>query len=613
MRASALVGPALGGLLPVLCLACGGGGAARVKASDMEPARLAPTRTEGAVVTARVRVHADAAHRAQNPGHEAAVRRALAGASAVLEPTVGLRLELVEVRAWERQGEGNLDAALDELVRLDPGDDVDWVIGQVAALDQVAVELHQLGRAQALGRHLVVRALNDTAEVSLLEQALGGLEEGERQALYARRKRHKEEVVLLHAIGHALGAMHVTGEERLMHPIYEGSQRSFAPENAALMRVAATARAGADADPTAEWRAVLEHIRGSTAAVWNEDEKARLVADLEGRVAAAEEGTAGLPLGGAVRPDDRDRFRAAERLHAAGQPLDAWEELEPLLDYYPAEASVQRLGCRLAVAARRDPAAIAARCGRAAELAPEDPEPPLRLAQAHLAADDRAEAARRARQADALAAKLERGAGPVWTELVALYRELGAVSWTEAAARRAGGAAGAAGAAEAVRWAAMMRARYGLAPGGPVAPEHEAEFVAAVRDLLSMVYERRFAEAEKQAAAMRRRFGDAPGIDGALCDLEIRRRRYPAARARCARSLERYPDGAWAHYLTGLLDKRDKKPAEAARHLERAIELDPELKHAYQVAAELHREAGRADDEARVRAAYQKQFGRPLP
>jgi tetratricopeptide (TPR) repeat protein len=195
----------------------------------------------------------------------------------------------------------------------------------------------------------------------------------------------------------------------------------------------------------------------------------------------------------------------------------------------------------------------------------------------------------------------------VWKELAALYQELGAVTWTEEAARSAGGVA------DAEAWARATRARYGIAPGGPVTPEAEADYVQEVRGLLELVYEQRFAEADKRAARLRRRFGDTAGLRASLCDLEIRRRRYPQARAQCAAALKSHADTSWAHYLTGLLDQRDKKEDAALQHLERAIALDAELKHAYQVAAEMYKAKGRAADEKRVRDAFQKQFGRPLP
>src|SRR5690606_35902433 len=358
-------------------IACGGPGSARhrQKAGELEPARLAPTPTEGGqVATARVRVYADAAYRGQNPGYQAGARRLVAQASRVLEPTIRVRLELADVRAWERPPGDELEAALVELEKLDPAEDADWVIGLVGSLSSVAVDMHQLGYARVLGRHLVLRGLNDAAEVTLLEEAIGSIEQSERQQLYARRKRHKEVVLLLHEPGHTLYAMHVADPARLMSPTHAGIQPAFPADHAELMRVEVTARLRERGSRTAEWKAVLAHIRGSSFRGWNEDEKARLLAELDARVEAEEEGTAGLPLGGAVRPADGDRFRAAERLHAAGRPLDAWEELEPLLEFYPAEASVGGLGCRLAGAARSDAAANGARGGRADRVAPGDPE-----------------------------------------------------------------------------------------------------------------------------------------------------------------------------------------------------------------------------------------------
>jgi tetratricopeptide (TPR) repeat protein len=307
-----------------------------------------------------------------------------------------------------------------------------------------------------------------------------------------------------------------------------------------------------------------------------------------------------MVLGAKVRADDRDKFRAAERLHDAGRAADAWEELEPLIEFYPDEPSVQVLACRLAVAAQRDRSLVVKRCGRAADLAASDPEPHLRLAQSHAAGGDTGKAIAAAQEASRRLGK--GGVAALRVELGDLYRTLGAVTWAEAA-----------GDPEVVAWARATRARYGLPPGGPVAPDKEAAYVAAIRALLQLVYDRKFAEAEKRAGQIRRDFGDAAGVDASLCDLEIRRRKYPAARARCEKALERYPDSAWAHYLLALLDKKDKKIDAAIRHLERAIALDPELEHAYQVSADIYRTAGRTADLEKLRKAYKDKFGRDLP
>jgi predicted Zn-dependent protease len=406
-------------------------------------------------------------------------------------------------------------------------------------------------------------------------------------------------VLLLHELGHTLGAMHVTGDVSIMAPGYHVAQSSFEVPNARLMAVAARARLGGSKEPGREWRAVLDYIHQHPWSGWNEDERDGIVTELESRVKAASEGGAGMPLAGKVRAEDREKFRAAERLVGAGRPADAWEQLEPLIDFYPDEPSVQLLSCRVAVAADKDRALVATRCERAMQLAPDDPEPNLRLAQAAIATKDLAKATAAAEQAHKKLAAMTPG---VRKELAAVWKELGAVTRAEEAGK---------GDAEVTGWARALRARYGIAPG-VVAPEREAAYVAAIRELLKLVYARKFDAAEAHAAQMRKEYGDAAGIDASLCDLEVRRKKYPAARALCDKAIKRYGDEAWAHYLLGLLDKHDQKPAAAIQHLEKAIALDPELENAYQVLAGLYG-AARKDDAARLRKAYKEQFGRDLP
>jgi tetratricopeptide (TPR) repeat protein len=590
-------------LLACLALAAGcasaGGGRAAERTFEVEPARVVPTPLETAgKFKARVRVYVDAGYKSQNPAHEQQLRRLIGAAFRILEPTIGVGLGAVEFRSWDRSAGDDLPAMVSELEALDAADDVDWVLGFVDAQGHVAADVHQLGEARVLGRYAVLRGLNDAAEVTLLEKALSGMSARGRQALYARRKQHKELVLLLHELGHTLGAMHVIGNDRIMAPSYESSQSSFELPNARLMAVAALARFGGNkAEPDREWRAVLEHIRKHPWTGWNEDERDRIVTELESRVKSVAEGTAGLTLGGKVRPEDREKFRAAERLHAAGRPADAWEELEPLIEFYPDEVSVQLLSCRIAVAAGKDRVLVARRCERAMQVAPDDPEPNVRVAQASLAAKDLTKAYAAAEAAHRRLAAMKPA---VRKELAAVWKELGAVTRAEEAGK---------GDAELAGWARALRARYGMAPG-QVAPEREAAYVAAIKELLKLVYARKFPEAEKKAAQLKKEYGDAAGIDASLCDLEVRRKKYPAARVMCEKALERYDGEAWAHYLLGLLDKHDKKPEAALHHLEKAIALDPELENAYQVAAQLY---GTRPEAARLRKAYKEQFGRDLP
>ena len=600
-------------LLILLAASCGGGqsgGATRAKEADIEPARLTPAPVKAADGHApqkvTVRAYVDPTYARENEGADEQVRAEVTDAFALLAPTLGIEVGAVEVRSWQREAGGSLEGMVNELEGADPAEDADWVIGFVGAQKHVASELHELSHARALGRHVVVRGLDRSAEGLLLRQVVSGLPAAQQKALGERRRRHKELVSLLHGIGHTLGAMHVTDHARIMSPEYAAEQTSFGAEDAALMAASAAARFAVrhgGGKPVEEWRAVLKYLQVHPTSAWDEDERSALVTDLEGRIKAEEEGTTGIGLSARVRQADRERFHAAERIADAGKPVDAWTELEPLVEFYPDEPGVQRLACRISVAAGRDRAAIESRCARAGELAADDPEPPVRLAQAYQAGGDRAKALAAAAEAERRIGRAGGGAAAV------LAGGLAPRDKAHAQPTRAERLAPA-DASEVRAWARATRARYGVAG---VAPEREAEYVEAIRALLQLVYAHNFPEAEKRAAVLRKQHGDTAGVEGALCDLEIRRKKYPAARARCARALRLYGDASWAHYLTALLDKRDKKADAALGHLERAIALDPTLEHAYQVAVEMYVTAGRTDDAARIRKAFKAQFARDLP
>ena len=98
----------------------------------------------------------------------------------------------------------------------------------------MTLSFHELGRARVLGRHVVLRTMDDVGELRALE-GFDTLEPTERSRLYQQRKRHKETAVLLHELGHCLGALHTREPAELMHPQYTSDMQSFAPENLELM------------------------------------------------------------------------------------------------------------------------------------------------------------------------------------------------------------------------------------------------------------------------------------------------------------------------------------------------------------------------------------------
>jgi tetratricopeptide (TPR) repeat protein len=587
-------------------------------ARELLPAELAPTPTGEVIGRARVTVYADDDYRARTLNWERKFSVMLRRANKVLGPTAGIELEIAEAHSWARKAaSSDMEAMLAELEDLDPGADVHFVVGLTAALPEVTSTIHQLGIARPLAKHVVIRGLNDTKEIAVLGAALSQLSNESRQRLWSIRKKHKETVVFLHELGHALGALHVSEPRGLLTPGYDTGIARFTPANARLMRIVAGFRLAGARDRGRELEAIRAYLAAARYPGWVAEDKERLGQLLDQQQSGAGSPVEIAPLSDQVRPSDRKTYRAAVELADSGRAIDAWEAAEPLFEFYPDEPGLAVLACRLADARGLPPAEVDTRCRRAAELAPADLTPTLKIALAAVASGKAAEAA--AALGDARDRLLGIGGdrpealAEAWAQLAAAYRELELVGLALDAADRSGGEA------EAVAgWARARMSRYGLPPlgskrrGARLPPTADADYINAVKAVLKLVYARKLGEAEKLAAATRRRFGETAGIETALCDLEIRRRRYPVARTHCKRALRLFEGGAWTHYLSGLLEQRDGRRARAIEHLTRAIELDSTLRHAYKVLEELYRDAGMTAELEALRARYRASFGSSL-
>src|SRR4051812_18070309 len=182
----------------------------REAAAHYEPAPLSiPARGNGGATTPlRIRFYADADFRSGGGlKWQERLRVQLAELNAVVGPAFGVRFEAEGFRRWPRSGpSGALAPMLIELERLDPGQDVDWVVGLVSPLPLVSMSFHDLGWAAVPGRHFVLRGMSSIAELDDFNRAFQSLERSTREGLYVRRKNHKETVVFLHEWAHTLGA-----------------------------------------------------------------------------------------------------------------------------------------------------------------------------------------------------------------------------------------------------------------------------------------------------------------------------------------------------------------------------------------------------------------------
>lgn len=181
----------------------------------------------GAVTTAKIRVWADDAYRAQNLHWEQTFQDELDATNEVLASMFGVRL-VADFHAWTRHApEASLDDTLTALAEADPGDNVLSVVGLTSSISLVSATFEQLGVAHLGGNHLVVRGYADLEERKYFEARFTELRAEERDLLYQSRRRHKTTALLLHELAHNLGAAHVTDEDTLMNATYTERASAF--------------------------------------------------------------------------------------------------------------------------------------------------------------------------------------------------------------------------------------------------------------------------------------------------------------------------------------------------------------------------------------------------
>jgi predicted Zn-dependent protease len=221
----------------------GSGQSARV-AQQKEYERVTPAsfavhhEWAGDLSTAKIRVWADDAYRAQNLHWQQTIQDELDAANEVLAASLGVRL-VADYRVWQRHAPGaSLEESLDTLAQVDAGHDVLSVVGLTSSISLVSATFEQLGLASVGGRHMVIRGYADLEERKMFEAAFTELRAEERDLLYRSRRRHKTTAILLHELGHNLGAGHIPDEDTLMHARYSERSSAFDPHSHAVILAA---------------------------------------------------------------------------------------------------------------------------------------------------------------------------------------------------------------------------------------------------------------------------------------------------------------------------------------------------------------------------------------
>ena len=303
--------------------------AQRHNAALATPASLAPAPSDTAVppnsdgaAALHMRLHATPAYEAQTPGWRSHVVAIAEQASATLAGAIGARLVIDSSDDWNHATAPRLDGDLAALRDEDTGDGVDLVVGLVGGLPMATEDFDQLGMSEVRGKHLVVRAPNVAAEYEAVERAFDELKPEDRARLLRERVRHREVAVLLHEIGHALGAEHETTAGSLMRRAYDPKMSAF------------------DAESIVRMQRGLAHTPDPVA-----QPQGHSPAD-----AGAAEPSIKNEAPTELSDADREVWRRAWELSKGGDAQGAWQAARPLFTRYPRVYGVQDLRCKLAMA-----------------------------------------------------------------------------------------------------------------------------------------------------------------------------------------------------------------------------------------------------------------------
>jgi tetratricopeptide (TPR) repeat protein len=549
----------------------------------------------------RVRAYADDAYRSQSgTPWEERVKRQLARASEVTTRRFNTTFELADARPWHSNAPATElpDALLQKLEALDPGQDVDLVLGYVSSLPAETSVQEALGRARVLGRHVILRGLESPAENGALRDALKDYPPAFREETFLQRRTNKETALFLHHWGHALGAPH--SALGLMHDTYGPRESFFTPDSVQLITIGLLQKPPGLDDPAvrAAWAKDVSAFLASPDGLALEAGARRYL----GRLVAA-----GSAEDAAVMSrDEHDQMSRAEEQDRAGHHAEAAGLLRPLLEAHPEHARLHAVACQVQIRSGAASDEAWTLCHRAEELDPRSPSTALFVADLAERRKDPSAPDVLARARAALE-QLKDAPADHWLYLAGLHRQRDEVTLAESALDHA---AGQPGAEEIRQWAQRTRRWVGLAPGA-VPPEHEGAYVATFRQAKRDLEDGRYGPARQEIDALEKDYAGTVGALTLRCELQIRQASGPRGLGECRRALERYPDSVHAHYLLGMALSTSRAWGDAAAALERVVELDPTTTDAWPALNAAYRASGNAKAAGALRDRYQQRFGKP--
>ena len=358
------------------------------QARNLKPAELeqAPGTAWRRTTALKIRIYRDAAYANHQTNLRQHLQELIEHANEVLQVNVSIRLQLEEVRELPNEVVStDLRQVIEQLHALDQGDGVEFVLALVGQNPIMTYSFHELGMARWLGKHLAMRSMDDAQELQQLTEGLDTLSVEQRAQLYAQRKQHKQTAVLLHEIGHALGAMHTRDPDDLMHPNYRHSVSGFAEPNLAIMGYTLEERTAEpdQRDPATLAKRLKTYLTQSQWQGWVDGERedrlkvlsealdqataARQAAVLAGQEARPTPQAPVEDLTG-LTPEDREKYQAIEVHRREQRVKEAYALVTELADRYPEIYAVQQKACELGMAFRVQPQFIVRYCGKMSEL-----------------------------------------------------------------------------------------------------------------------------------------------------------------------------------------------------------------------------------------------------
>jgi len=333
--------------LAVLTVACSGP-QLKEHVADLSknlPATLEAERPkEGDPRTVTIRVYADPAVRAL-PKWKDELTDQIDYASQLLTPLVGVKLQVEKVNEWARTGDPS--AALAQLRDLDKGDGVTWVLGVIAPNDSATKVMSELGAAEPLGHHVILRSWAEKPETDALAATLPDLKDAERGELINAHRRHKQTVVLVHMLAATLGAIAETDPQWLQNPTYSPKQVGFSERNRELIQLAVDERVSDGATESIA-KKLLEAIEKSEWGGWVAADKEQVVNRLRNVIDAKRAGKTATD----IPPAAYDQITRIKELARQGKIDDAMAELDNVVAAYPGNGALTQLKCDILLKVR---------------------------------------------------------------------------------------------------------------------------------------------------------------------------------------------------------------------------------------------------------------------